>query len=77
MLTRLFHYLFAREKKRLGLSKDELDRVDMDFDEPDPEFDYERLMVENGRPVGISAVIANDEITETEVSIGYLKLTAL
>lgn len=69
MLSRLFHY-FDREKKRLGLTRDELQRADMDYDEPGPEFDYERLMVENGRPVGVSAVIADDEITETEVSTG-------
>ncbi len=73
MLTRLFHYLFYREKKRLGLTRDELERADMDYDEANPEFDYERLMVKNGRPVGISAIIADNEITETEVSIGYLK----
>jgi hypothetical protein len=77
MLTRLFHYLFDREKKRFGLTRDELERADMDYDEVSPEFDYERLMVKNGRPVGISAVIANNEITETDVSIGYLKSITL
>src|SRR5438477_213084 len=75
MLTRLSQYLFDRGKKRLGLSRVELERADMDYDEFGPEFDYERLMVKNGRPIGISAIIANDEITETEVSKGYLKFT--
>ena len=70
MFTRLSRYLFGRETKFFGLTKDELERVDMDFDETDPDFDYERLIIKDGRPFGISATISGREITETEASVG-------
>lgn len=71
MLTRLFSGFFKPATTRFGLTKEELERTDMDYDETEPEFDYERLIVKNGLPVGTSAVIVNDGIIETEVSIGY------
>jgi hypothetical protein len=50
-----------------------LDRVDVDFDDSESVFDHERMIVENGQVVGITATIANDEITGTggRLPIGY------
>jgi len=62
MLTRLLTGFFKPATKRFGLTREELERTDIDYDETEPELDYERLIAKNGLPVGTSAVIVR--ITE-------------
>ena len=71
MLARVWQYFLGREKKRLGLTKEELERMDLDYDEDDCEFDYERFMVKDGEVHGVTATITNDQIIDTEVSDLY------
>ena len=67
MWARFIQY-FSREKLRFGLTKEELERTDMDYDEEWSEFDYERLIIKGGRPTGITAIMTNDKVMVTEVS---------
>jgi len=68
MLARLWQYFLGREKKRLGLTREELERMDLDYDEEYGEFDYERFMVKDGEVHGVTATITNDQIVDTEAS---------
>ena len=65
MLNRILQYFGIREKKRFGLTKMELDRVDLDYDEGNSAFDPEKLMINlAGHVVGTTATIENDRIIE-------------
>jgi hypothetical protein len=74
MLARVWQYFLGREKKQLGLTKEERERMDLDYDSDDCEFDYERFMVKDGEVHGVTATITNDQIIDTEVSDPYLNL---
>jgi hypothetical protein len=64
MLNRFLQFFGVREKKRFGLTKMELDRVDLDYDEGNSAFDPEKLMINAGHVVGTTATIENDRIIE-------------
>jgi hypothetical protein len=65
MLYRFLQFFGVREKKRFGLTKMELDRVDLDYDEGNSAFDPEKLMINlAGHVVGTTATIENDRIIE-------------
>ena len=64
MLYRILQFFGVREKKRFGLTKMELDRVDLDYDEGNSAFDPEKLMINAGHVVGTTATIENDRIIE-------------
>ena len=64
MFSRIFQYLGLGEKKRFGLSKMVLDRVDLEYDEENSAFDPEKLMIKMGHVVGTTAEIENDRIIE-------------
>ena len=70
MFTRFLQFFGGGEKKRLGLTKEELDRMDIDFDEDSTAFDYEKIMIKNGLVVGTTATInvQNAQIKATEAS---------
>jgi hypothetical protein len=65
MFARAARFFFGRSVKSTGLTRAELDRTDMDFDDSESVCDHERFMLENGEVVGITATIHNNQITET------------
>lgn len=79
MLERLLQLLGIRERKRFGLTKEELARMEFDFDEDYSAFDYERMMVKMGQVVGTTATIDVDlaEVKDTPVSDQYALLSQL
>jgi hypothetical protein len=78
MFARAARFFFGRSGKSTGLTRAELDRIDMDFDDSESVFDHERFMVENGQVVGITATIDDDQITATggNLPTGYDRLVS-
>ena len=66
MFARALQRLFGRSTKGSGLTREEMERGDVEFGDTDSLFDHERLMVENGNVVGKTATITDGTITEIE-----------
>lgn len=67
MFWRLLPYLFGRRTKHSGLTMEDLNRLDVAFENNITVFDCEKVMVEKGEVVGETAII-NDrqELERTE-----------
>lgn len=74
MFAQLFHYFLSLWKKPRVVTHDDLNRWDVSYDEPLTMFDGERVLVENGSVVGITAVVTDQhEIEQTpgQLPSGY------
>lgn len=67
MLSRIFHNIFEffRLNKPQGLTLEDLDRMDVAYDDELTVFDLERMQLEEGEIVGTTALIENENIVLT------------
>ena len=67
MFWRLLQYVFGRRARNSGLTNEDLNRLDVAFENNMTLFDCEKVMVEKGEVVGETAII-NDrqELERTE-----------
>jgi hypothetical protein len=57
MFARFFQSLFGRKNQGLYLTNDDLDRMDVAYEEPLTALDCEKVMVEEGVVVGTTATL--------------------
>ena len=57
MFRQLLQYLFGRRMRNSGLSNEDLNRLDVAFENNMTPFDCEKVMVEKGEVVGETAII--------------------
>lgn len=76
MFAELFEYLFGWwTTPSVGLTDDDFVRFDIAYEEPMTIFDHERVLVEDGEVVGITAVLNDQqklEPTPGKQPSGYL-----
>jgi hypothetical protein len=71
LASRLFRHFFGK-RQTIGFMPAELERMDIGYEELTP-FDYEALLIENGRFVGNTATVNNGNVkpTEGDLPSGY------
>ena len=67
MLSRIFHYLLdhIQFNKSVGLTLEDMSRMDVAYDEDLTIFDLERMQLEDGEVVGTTAVVEDEKLVLT------------
>jgi len=62
----MLHYISGFFGRSKGLTYADFDRYDMGYDEDATAFDCEKMLIEEGDVVGITATVANGQIQPTQ-----------